>query len=233
MGNRSAIFQFYQLPIGKWRISGAFLPAAITNCQMLGRLKMKSPLSVSLYLSLSLPLPLPLRRLVSPSPVLDLSPSYSLDLSPFLSLPLSMSLSSLCLDLSFPRFLQRVVPSSISLQQLKKVEERRENRRSITFRILCNRNYSHANKTNMLKVQYKTDCEKFYGRILDNRNVVSVVEGTSKQKTAKIWSSRYPEEPYELAFNITFSEGGAEKFSKSVDDLVSAVRRQSVFFYQL
>ncbi|XP_058072845.1 uncharacterized protein LOC131221579 isoform X2 [Magnolia sinica] len=128
MGNRSAIFQFYQLPTGKWRISGAFLPAAITNCRMLGQLKMKSPLSVSLYLSLSLPLPLPLRRLVSPSPVLDLSPSYSLDLSPFLSLPLSMSLSSLCLDLSFPRFLQRVVPSSISLQQSKKVEERRENR---------------------------------------------------------------------------------------------------------
>ncbi|XP_058084028.1 uncharacterized protein LOC131231745 [Magnolia sinica] len=75
-----------------------------------------------------LSLPLHLRHLVSPSPVLDLSPSYSLDLSPFLSLRLSISLSSLSLDLSFPRFLRRVVPSSICLQQSKKVEERRENR---------------------------------------------------------------------------------------------------------
>ncbi|XP_058106402.1 uncharacterized protein LOC131249628 [Magnolia sinica] len=84
--------------------------------------------ALSLFTCHCLSLPLHLHQLISPSPVLDLSPPYSLDLSPFLSLRLSISLSSLSLNLSFPHFLRRVVPSSIYLQQSKKVEERRENR---------------------------------------------------------------------------------------------------------
>lgn len=72
---------------------------------------------------------------------------------------------------------------------------------------------------------------------MDNANVVSIVQGTSKERTAEIWSSLYPEEPYELNISIPLSEEIAEKFSEATDyikyDLISAVRRQSSFVYQV
>eukprot|EP00262_Sarcandra_glabra_P015890 TRINITY_DN5005_c0_g1_i2.p1 TRINITY_DN5005_c0_g1~~TRINITY_DN5005_c0_g1_i2.p1 ORF type:complete len:804 (-),score=148.63 TRINITY_DN5005_c0_g1_i2:468-2879(-) len=81
------------------------------------------------------------------------------------------------------------------------------------------------------------DCEKFYGRILDNQNVESVVRGVSTQKTEEAWSRLYPEEPFELEFSSSFSEVGGKTFSGAVEnityDLVSAVKRQSSFFYQV
>ncbi|KAL6012723.1 hypothetical protein ACLOJK_003212 [Asimina triloba] len=86
-------------------------------------------------------------------------------------------------------------------------------------------------------VQYKADCQKFYGRILDDHNVVSTVQGTFKQKTEEIWTGSYPEEPYELDFSSPIPASGAEKMSESVEnityDLVSAVKRQRDFFYQV
>lgn len=93
----------------------------------------------------------------------------------------------------------------------------------------------HCHRLN--PVQYKKDCEKLYGQILDNHNVVSSVQGTSMERSAKIWSSLYPEEPYELDLSIPFSEAGGEKFSGATDninyDLISAVKRQCSFVYQV
>ncbi|KAF8406138.1 hypothetical protein HHK36_008218 [Tetracentron sinense] len=93
----------------------------------------------------------------------------------------------------------------------------------------------HCHRLN--PVQYKSDCEKFYGRILDNRNVVSSVQGTSKSETEEIWNRLYPEEPYKLDLSSPFSKDVAENLSVPLEhtkyDLVSAVKRQSPFFYQV
>ncbi|RWR77881.1 glycine-rich domain-containing protein 1 [Cinnamomum micranthum f. kanehirae] len=93
----------------------------------------------------------------------------------------------------------------------------------------------HCHRLN--PVQYRKDCEKFYGRILDNAGVVSVLQGTSKERTVEIWSSLYPEEPYELNLTIPLPEETIEKFSEDANDikydLISAVKRQSSFVYQV
>lgn len=86
------------------------------------------------------------------------------------------------------------------------------------------------------QIQYKSDCEQLYGRILDNRNVVSSVQGTSRGQTEQVWSELYPGEPYDINLTGSFSEGSeqiyaAAKYTKY--DLVSAVKRQSPFFYQV
>ncbi|KAJ8638191.1 hypothetical protein MRB53_012458 [Persea americana] len=93
----------------------------------------------------------------------------------------------------------------------------------------------HCHRLN--PVQYKKDCEKFYGRILDNAGVVSVLQGTSKERTVEIWSNLYPEEPYELNLSIPLPEETIENFSEDANnikyDLISAVKRQSSFVYQV
>ncbi|XP_075634017.1 glycine-rich domain-containing protein 2-like [Castanea sativa] len=92
----------------------------------------------------------------------------------------------------------------------------------------------HCHRLN--PVQYKTDCEKLYGRILDNSNVVSSVQGKCRQ-TEEIWNRMYPKEPYNFNITCALSENvsqmlsGLEKYTKY--DLVSAVKRQSPFFYQI
>lgn len=84
---------------------------------------------------------------------------------------------------------------------------------------------------------YKSDCEQFYGRVLDNSGVLSSVNGNCKLKTEDLWKRLYPEEPYELDLNRVDSEDFSvksltlEKCSKY--DLVSAVKRQSPFYYQV
>ena len=89
----------------------------------------------------------------------------------------------------------------------------------------------------VIQVQYKTDCEKLYGQILDNSNVVSSVQGNCKRQTEEIWNRMYPEEPYNfnithaLSENVSQMLSGLEKYTKY--DLVSAVKRQSPFFYQV
>lgn len=91
----------------------------------------------------------------------------------------------------------------------------------------------------MFKIQmrYKSDCEQFYGRVLDNSGVLSSVNGNCKLKTEDLWKRLYPEEPYELDLNKVDSEDISKKSSaleKCTNyDLVSAVKRQSPFYYQV
>ncbi|KAL8476774.1 hypothetical protein ACS0TY_029176 [Phlomoides rotata] len=93
----------------------------------------------------------------------------------------------------------------------------------------------HCHRLN--PVRYKQDCEEFYGRILDNQNVVSSLEGTSKNPTEDIWRRLYPGEPYELDIervhqdNMSGERVVVEKCTKY--DLISAVHRQSPFFHQV
>lgn len=93
----------------------------------------------------------------------------------------------------------------------------------------------HCHRLN--PVQYKNDCEELYGRILDNYNVVSSVQGTSKCQTEEIWNNLYPGEPYQIDLTSACSDDILEKFSKAEKctkyDLISAVKRQSPFFYQV
>ncbi|CAH1423364.1 unnamed protein product [Lactuca virosa] len=95
----------------------------------------------------------------------------------------------------------------------------------------------HCHRLN--PVRYKPDCEEFYGRILDNSNVVySINQGTSRKETEETWNKLYPNEPYEYdmsrasssEFSETLYNGGTQSFSKY--DFVLAVERQSPFFYQ-
>lgn len=89
----------------------------------------------------------------------------------------------------------------------------------------------------IIQVQYKTDCEELYGKILDNSNVVSSVQGSCNNKTEEIWNRLYQEEPYNLNLQNALSVDMSERIS-TLDkctkyDLVSAVKRQSPFFYQV
>ncbi|XP_076911575.1 glycine-rich domain-containing protein 1-like [Bidens hawaiensis] len=91
----------------------------------------------------------------------------------------------------------------------------------------------HCHRLN--PVRYKSDCEEFYGRILDNCNVASLVQKISTKETEDIWNSMYPNEPYNI--NLTLSN----KFSKNIDgsanhtkyNLLLAIKRQIPFFYQV
>ncbi|KAI3910918.1 hypothetical protein MKW98_022605 [Papaver atlanticum] len=93
----------------------------------------------------------------------------------------------------------------------------------------------HCHRLN--PVTYKTDCEEFYGQVLDNVNVISKVQGESTKQTEEIWNQLYPSEPYELDLRGTFADETSEILSDAPEstkyDLVSAVKRQSSFFYQV
>lgn len=84
-------------------------------------------------------------------------------------------------------------------------------------------------------MQYISDCEQLYGKILDNSNVISTtnIESSSLKETEKVWNELYPEEPF--CFNVNSQEedqlSQLEKYTKY--DLVSAVKRQTPFFYQV
>ncbi|KAF5181520.1 Glycine-rich domain-containing protein [Thalictrum thalictroides] len=91
----------------------------------------------------------------------------------------------------------------------------------------------HCHRLNPLR--YKADCEEFYGRILDNKNVVSTIQGESTTQTEKIWKRLYPEEPFELDLSSISSDDDSVNIltEGSKYDFVSAVKRQSPFFYQV
>ncbi|KAL2938938.1 Glycine-rich domain-containing protein 2 [Bienertia sinuspersici] len=92
----------------------------------------------------------------------------------------------------------------------------------------------HCHRLN--PVRYKSDCEKLFGRILGNHNIVSSVQGTPRSKTEEIWSTMYPEEPYELDHNRDFpdvSQKNVQSENFTSYDLASAVKRQVSFFYQV
>ncbi|TKY56366.1 Glycine-rich domain-containing protein 1 [Spatholobus suberectus] len=94
----------------------------------------------------------------------------------------------------------------------------------------------HCHRLN--PVRYKTDCMELYGRILGNSNVVSSTQGTSKEESENLWETMYPSESYELDLNNDsmqdFAEDSLEaKESTTNYDLISAVKRQTTFFYQV
>ncbi|BAT99399.1 hypothetical protein LR48_Vigan07g130500 [Vigna angularis] len=86
-------------------------------------------------------------------------------------------------------------------------------------------------------VRYKSDCEEFYGRVLDNFGVVSTVEGVCGRKTEEIWNKLYPDEPYNADLLNIFPGDISERISRlekyTKYDLISAAKRQSPFFYQV
>ena len=73
--------------------------------------------------------------------------------------------------------------------------------------------------------------------ILDNSNVVSSIEEACQTETEVIWKTLYPEEPYILDLTMALSEdisGKASLLEKCTKyDLVSGVKRQNPFFYQV
>lgn len=87
------------------------------------------------------------------------------------------------------------------------------------------------------QVRYKSDCEEFYGRILDNFDVVSTVQGICSRQTEEIWNKLYPDETYNSDLINLLPEDISERIArleKSTNyDLISAVKRQSPFFYQV
>lgn len=87
------------------------------------------------------------------------------------------------------------------------------------------------------QVQYKKDCEEIFGRILDNHNVISSLQEKSKHKMTEKWSELYPEEPFEFSCDYTVvKETSSEHHgvaSRLTYDLVSSVKRQSPFCYQV
>ncbi|KAK2981710.1 hypothetical protein RJ640_005962 [Escallonia rubra] len=92
----------------------------------------------------------------------------------------------------------------------------------------------HCHRLN--PVRYMTDCNKLYGRILDSQNTVSSTEGICPKHTRKVWETMYPNESYELDLS-SHLENASKNNSvapPSTDyDLVSAVKRQSPFYYQV
>ncbi|KAI7736287.1 hypothetical protein M8C21_001732 [Ambrosia artemisiifolia] len=93
----------------------------------------------------------------------------------------------------------------------------------------------HCHRLN--PVRYKSDCEEFYGKVLDNCNVASSVQGLSKRETEEIWNKLYPDEPYDLdmtrALTTEFSEAMYKTQSFSKYDFALAIERQSPFYYQV
>ncbi|KAL0897900.1 hypothetical protein Bca101_081861 [Brassica carinata] len=89
----------------------------------------------------------------------------------------------------------------------------------------------HCHRLN--PVRYKTDCEQFYGRVLDVSGVVSSVNGNCKLKTEELWKKLYPEEPYDLDLDKVVSEKSSAPEKCTKYDLVSAVKRQIPFYYQV
>ncbi|KAM0953049.1 putative Glycine-rich domain-containing protein [Dioscorea sansibarensis] len=95
----------------------------------------------------------------------------------------------------------------------------------------------HCHRLN--PVQYKKDCEEFYGKMLNNKLVVSSLQakGKSKDQTMEMWTKLFPEEPFDLNFTSDLSEININKNfedGKNIKyDLVSAVKRQSSFYYQV
>lgn len=94
----------------------------------------------------------------------------------------------------------------------------------------------HCHRLN--PVRYMSDCKELFGLIVDPCGVViSSVDGTSKKKTEVLWNTMNPEEPYELDMDYCFVDNDTKnKLMASPStkyDLVSAVNRQSSFYYQV
>ncbi|XP_047325052.1 glycine-rich domain-containing protein 1-like [Impatiens glandulifera] len=93
----------------------------------------------------------------------------------------------------------------------------------------------HCHRLN--PVRYKSDCEKLYGGILDNENVLSSIQqDVSATETEKIWSELYPNEPYLLNHLSEVSvpmEDVSDAANYTTYDLLSGIKRQIPFSYQV
>ncbi|XP_071728748.1 glycine-rich domain-containing protein 1-like [Rutidosis leptorrhynchoides] len=93
----------------------------------------------------------------------------------------------------------------------------------------------HCHRLN--PVRYTADCKELFGTILDPCGVViSSVEGTCKKESEELWNTMYPDEPYELDFENgyqSFTNNNLMVSPSTKYDLVSAVERQSSFYYQV
>lgn len=90
----------------------------------------------------------------------------------------------------------------------------------------------HCHRLNPLR--YKSDCEEFYGKILDNHHVASSVEGISSKETEEIWNKLYPNEPYEINLSLPNTEHSEKLYHRDEKhtkyNLVLAIERQVPFF---
>ena len=89
-----------------------------------------------------------------------------------------------------------------------------------------------------MQLRYKYDCEELFGRILDNSAVVStIVQGICTRQTEELWKEMDRNEPYNVDLLNASSENVSERIARlgkyTKYDLVSAVNRQSSFFYQV
>ncbi|KAJ3675543.1 hypothetical protein LUZ60_004585 [Juncus effusus] len=91
----------------------------------------------------------------------------------------------------------------------------------------------HCHRLN--PVQYKRDCERAFGKILDNKNVISSIQTTPENNSEEIWMKLYPTEPFELKFNSSdrIPDINSDESSQITYDLISAAKRQSDFCYQV
>ncbi|KAL0697012.1 hypothetical protein Bca4012_064192 [Brassica carinata] len=91
----------------------------------------------------------------------------------------------------------------------------------------------HCHRLN--PVRYKSDCEEFYGRVLDNSGIESSANGSCKLQTEKLWKRLYPMEPYDLDLDKAISEpNDISPLEKCTTyDLVSAAKRQSSFYLEV
>ncbi|VAH55370.1 unnamed protein product [Triticum turgidum subsp. durum] len=92
----------------------------------------------------------------------------------------------------------------------------------------------HCHRLN--PTRYVKDCKRLYGRMLDSKNVRSSIHAKSKDQSEKVWTELYPGEPFELEYtspsddSVYVDDGTAGGISY---DLISAVKRQSTFVYQV
>uniref|UniRef100_R7W9P0 Glycine-rich domain-containing protein 1 n=1 Tax=Aegilops tauschii TaxID=37682 RepID=R7W9P0_AEGTA len=93
----------------------------------------------------------------------------------------------------------------------------------------------HCHRLN--PTRYIKDCKRLYGRILDSKNVRSSIQAKSKDRLEKVWTELYPGEPFELEYSGSPSDDsvyvGDETAGGVSYDLISAVKRQSTFVYQV
>ncbi|XP_048616482.1 glycine-rich domain-containing protein 2-like isoform X1 [Brassica napus] len=89
------------------------------------------------------------------------------------------------------------------------------------------------NPVNLSIVRYKSDCEEFYGRVLDNSGILSSANGSCKLQTEKLWKRLYPMESYDLDLDKAISEPISPLEKCTTYDLVSAAKRQSSFYLEV
>ncbi|KAG6394310.1 hypothetical protein SASPL_144894 [Salvia splendens] len=91
----------------------------------------------------------------------------------------------------------------------------------------------HSHRLN--PVRYKKDCEEFYGRILDNKNVISSVEGTSRKQTEDAWKILFPGEPFELDLELQqesiSGQGVSQCHMNDTHYIIGAVARYKGFLH--